>query len=287
MKKFISLLITLVTFISFASLNVVEAANFKNGNFVFQCYSNQTCSIVKYDGSDKYVVVPEDITGYSVVSLASGSFSSNTSIETVTLPNTLLQIEDAAFTRAYNLVSVRLPANCTHIGDSIFQYCISLKNVVIESDLTVITRQMFYGCTSLEEITLPASVETINKFAFSNCTSLQSVTIPKSTTYIDSTAFMNCSNLTIKGYEGSYAQQFAADNNIPFEIINDFMLGDVDLDDEITIYDVTTLQKYLADIITLTADQISVSDVNKDGSIDIDDVTIIQKYLADLILSFD
>ncbi|MCH5297221.1 MAG: leucine-rich repeat protein [Ruminococcus sp.] len=287
MKKFISVLIAFVTFISFASLNVFAATYFQYKNFIFESYSDKTCKIIDYVGSEEDVVVPDELIGDDVVSLAFGAFMDKTDIKTVTLPNTLTTMENAVFTRSYNLASVNIPANCTTIGSSIFQDCISLRNVVIESNLTVITRQMFLNCASLEEITLPATVETIDRFAFRGCISLKSITIPKSTTNIASNAFMDCPNLTIRGYVGSYAQQFATDYNIPFEPINDYMLGDVDLDGEITIYDVTTLQKYLADITTLTSEQLSVCDVNKDGSIGIDDATTIQKYLADVILSFD
>lgn len=287
MKKFISMLIALVTFLSFASLNVFAATYFRFNDFIFERNSGNTCKIIDYDGTDKDVVIPDTLVSDKVVSLAFGAFMDKTEIEIVTLPDTLTTMEDSVFTRSYNLVSVNIPANCTEIGESIFHNCISLKNVTIESDLTKITRQMFLFCISLEEITLPTTVETIDRFAFRGCTSLKSITIPKSTTNIASNAFMDCPNLTIQGYEGSYAQQFAAENNIPFEPINDYMLGDVDLDGDITIYDVTTLQKYLADMATLSAEQRSVCDVNKDGSIGIDDATTIQKYLADVILSFD
>lgn len=60
-------------------------------------------------------------------------------------------------------------------------------------------------------------------------------------------------------------------------------LGDVNSDGDITIDDVTLIQKYLADISELTNAQKSVADVNNDGDISIDDVTMIQKYLAGII----
>lgn len=57
-------------------------------------------------------------------------------------------------------------------------------------------------------------------------------------------------------------------------------IGDVNFDGEITIDDVTDIQKYLAGIKTLSDKSLEVSDVNFDGEITIDDVTCIQKHLA-------
>lgn len=287
MKKFISAFIALITFASFASLNAFAATYFQYDNYVFESYSDSTCSIVDYVGTDKDVTVPEVLLGDTVTTLKSGVFMDKTFLETVTLPKTLTSIKDAAFVRANNLVSVNIPENCTSIGRFIFQDCTSLKNIAFESELTSITPQMFCGCTSLEELELPKSVEMIDKYAFKDCTSLKKIFIPKATTSIASTAFQNTPNVTIYGYANSYAQQFAAENNIPFVALSEYMLGDVDMDGEITISDVTVIQKSLADVITLTDEAASLADVDKDGSVSIDDATTIQKYVAEVINSFE
>lgn len=57
-------------------------------------------------------------------------------------------------------------------------------------------------------------------------------------------------------------------------------IGDVDLDGEITVNDVTAVQKYLAGMISLTDDQLKWADTTGDGNIDINDATHLQKYLA-------
>ena len=43
------------------------------------------------------------------------------------------------------------------------------------------------------------------------------ITIPNSVTEIENDAFGKCSKLTIMGYEGSYAEAYAAQRKIPFE----------------------------------------------------------------------
>lgn len=56
--------------------------------------------------------------------------------------------------------------------------------------------------------------------------------------------------------------------------------NDVDLDNSVTVADATLLQKYVANISTLTDDQKLLADCNGDGVIDIRDATYIQKTIA-------
>ena len=58
------------------------------------------------------------------------------------------------------------------------------------------------------------------------------------------------------------------------------LFGDVNLNEVITVDDATLLQKYIAELATLSADALVASDCNGDGFKDIMDVTLIQKYLA-------
>ena len=58
------------------------------------------------------------------------------------------------------------------------------------------------------------------------------------------------------------------------------LIGDVNLNDRITIDDATLLQKYIAELTTLSADALIASECYDDGDINIMDVTMIQKYIA-------
>lgn len=61
---------------------------------------------------------------------------------------------------------------------------------------------------------------------------------------------------------------------------DEFMLGDVNLDGDVTIDDATLVQKYLANMEGLSEQAQKNADVDKSSNISIDDVTTIQKYLA-------
>lgn len=60
-------------------------------------------------------------------------------------------------------------------------------------------------------------------------------------------------------------------------------VGDVDLDGRITIFDVTKIQRALAELIVLTKHQQTLADYDADGIMSIHDATRIQRMLAGLI----
>lgn len=65
-----------------------------------------------------------------------------------------------------------------------------------------------------------------------------------------------------------------------------YKLGDVNNDGEITIQDVTIVQRYLAEMTQLDDNAFKAADVNGDGNVDISDATTIQKYVAEIIHEF-
>ena len=74
--------------------------------------------------------------------------------------------------------------------------------------------------------------------------------------------------------KGNYTGTLAADYRI-------IQLGDANLDGIISISDVTEIQRYLAEMISFTDEQLVLADTNGDGAITISDATHLQKYLAE------
>ncbi len=60
------------------------------------------------------------------------------------------------------------------------------------------------------------------------------------------------------------------------------LLGDVDMDGEISVKDATAIQKYLVQLITFNDEQKLAADFNKDGEISVRDATALQKYIVGL-----
>ena len=116
-----------------------------------------------------------------------------------------------------NIRYCRLGKGITSIGASAFENCTSLEIIELEEGITSINGYAFYGCTSLKELELPKSLKSIGENAFEGCTSLQKVTVYPKLTSLKNTSFRKCSALTIRGYEGSYIQEYATEKKIPFE----------------------------------------------------------------------
>ena len=99
-------------------------------------------------------------------------------------------------------------------------------------------------------------------------------------TSISPVAFSNDPNLILGVWYGSYAHQYAIDNNIRYTLLDGVKLGDVDGDGDITITDATAIQRYLAELETLDAIHLYAADANEDKEVDIADATAIQMAVA-------
>lgn len=233
-----------------------ESVSATYGDFEYTLNEGYTCTITGYNGSAANVTIPSTIYGYKVVSIYSGAFSENLSMESVTISNSveyiglnafsgctnlknidirtsgnnIIRICDSAFSHCTSLKSIVIPGNVEFLwvaGGCTFGECTSLKNVVIENGVTVISGWLFERCSSLESISIPDSVTEIQPCAFFNCTSLKSITIPKSVTnmsncslgygdYHNTNTTEKDSNFTIKGYKGTAAEEYAKENGFKF-----------------------------------------------------------------------
>ena len=117
------------------------------------------------------------------------------SLESVTVPNTVIKIGHEAFSFCNSLKRITISKYVTTIGHNAFCKCLSLKNITLPNSVTVIKEGTFRGCTSLLNISIPPSVTRIEDYAFAGCKSLQSVFIPNSITYIGKGTFSRCACL--------------------------------------------------------------------------------------------
>lgn len=96
-----------------------------------------------------------------------------------------------------------------------------ITSVTIPGTVREIGTTAFYGCWSLSRLSLGDGLVQIGSYAFSGCATLGTVTIPASVTDIGAGAFNNCPRLTIRAKGGTAAQQYAQENNIPFQELVD------------------------------------------------------------------
>ncbi|MBQ1977033.1 MAG: leucine-rich repeat protein [Clostridia bacterium] len=174
-------------------------------------------TLTKYMGRKTDVVVPTELDGLPVTEIGAGCFA-ETSVVSVTVPDSILVIESGAFSKCAALTSVTLPEEMLYLGSQVFAECTSLKeitlpasgvtmyswgmfigsgveSVVLPENLDVLPSNFFLG-SALKEITLPAGIKTVMQGALGNCTNLTSVTLNDGLTTIEECAFMSCPNLT-------------------------------------------------------------------------------------------
>lgn len=146
----------------------------------------RTCSLWRYDANATEIVVPEGVT------IIDASFMNNTTLVSITLPESLTGLGSSQFSGCTALTTVKLSENLTSIGSSAFKNCSSLTTVNLPETLTSLATYMFQNCTSLTSITLPENLKSIPSYAFSGCTSLTDVNLPAGVTSLGNGAFSGC-----------------------------------------------------------------------------------------------
>ena len=125
-----------------------------------------------------------------------------TSIKTVTLGDNVKEIGGGAFWMCNSLTTISIPNSVTTIGNAAFQYC-SLSSIDIPNSVTSIGNMAFEGC-GLTSIEIPNSVTSIGYHAFENCR-FTSIDIPATVKKIGEYAFIGCEDLKyVKIGDSSY-----------------------------------------------------------------------------------
>ena len=161
-------------------------------DFRVRVLEDGSCEITDYTGSQKYLAIPEEIYGHTVVG-----------------------ITDMAFEYSNNLKSVLIPDSVSSIGGGVFRFCHDLLDVSIPNSVKSIESYTFEACENLSSIVIPDGVETIEKDAFLR-SGLTSITIPSSVVTIDEDAFSNSELTRIYGIPGSAAEAAAYELGIQF-----------------------------------------------------------------------
>ena len=181
------------------------------------------CNVVAYDDSL--------LTGYPIVGTMKTEYgyylirtSGNAELIKVSEKNDLYDALKSADGRKVTRIeciesidvpeNLKIPEGITHVGG--FKNQEKLKSVELPNTLKEIGSDAFYDCINLQNVQIPSSIEKIGKYAFCNCTGLQQIELPDSIRKIGEDAFEITDGLSpvIIASEGSYAQQYAVENNL-------------------------------------------------------------------------
>lgn len=162
---------------------VEDAVNAQLFDFAFTP-DNTAVIVTHYKGTAADVTIPSCYKGKPVMAINNAAFP-NSAVTSVTIPDSVTSIPDAAFVNCSQLTNISIPNSVTYIGFSAFSSCTSLKSITLPSSLSFISGALFLGCSQLTTIHIPVSVTSIGNNAFAGCPSLMTVTYPGSKTQWD------------------------------------------------------------------------------------------------------
>ena len=176
---------------------------FNNGTVVqskgykIRIRQDKIAEIIGYTGTDVNLVLPEKYEENIVRRIAPLAFAKNRTIESVDIPDTVEHIGKEAFYICPKLNRVKLPAKLRFIDNNAFNYCREIEFLKIPDGTIHIGRHAFYDCNKLRNVVVPNTVGFLGEDVFGSDDSSRKLPMK-----------IVCST-------GSYAERYAADNNIP------------------------------------------------------------------------
>lgn len=232
-----TLAITLCTMLFILPANAALIGG--DGGFYYSLKSNKTATLEEYHGSSADIAIPSEVYSYTVTEIAENTFSNNSTIKSVTIPNSIATIGSYSFYGCSNLERAELPSSVTNIKAA-----------------------TFYGCASLTEITIPASVTQIAANAFIGC---------------DNLTIKSEGDSYAESYAAEHGIKFI-DVNAPEPQKVYSIVGDADCDGKITSVDALYVLRMSVNLEDYTAEDIPYFDVDDDKMISSADSLEILRY---------
>lgn len=189
-----------------------------------------TGTIKKYNGNDAVVNIPSEINGTPVTTIGNAAFR-DSSVTSVTIPDSVTEIGANAFAGCTNLTSVTYGGDWSNLtiqsgnpavedaakdaaNEQLFDFEFTPDNTAVivkhyrgaAADVTIPSRYKgkpvtvidpvaFYNNSAVTSVTIPDSVTAIPDYAFGYCSQLTNISIPNSVTFIGFSAFNSCTSL--------------------------------------------------------------------------------------------
>ncbi len=177
--------------------------NIHAGDYVYDLLEDGTARITAYRGEESEIVLPDTLDGHRVTSIGRVAFSFNDSIERITLPTGLTEIEENPFYSCGKLTEIVVPEGneCFYTLDGVLfessaSRLVCYPAVLTDAEYTVpqgtrVIGAWAFGNDSIERLTLPDSVTQLGEYAFAFCPNLSEIALPESITDLSDGAFMS------------------------------------------------------------------------------------------------
>lgn len=150
--------------------------------------------------------------------IACKAFNGCQNLESVSMTNSVLDIDDSAFVECANLQDIELSNKIQQLKSFTFNNCKKLKEIQIPDSVESIALLCFGG-SGLEKISLGENVKEVAMNAFSQCGDLTEITSKCFDAKYGFRIDEPNPNLVLKGYKGSTLDTYAQRNNLKFETI--------------------------------------------------------------------
>lgn len=163
----------------------------------FETYTDEggIYTLRAYRGDDLIVRVPDGIQNIFI-----GAFS-NSNVEEVILPESVLMIGDRAFRDCINLKSCIIPESVQSIMGEAFANCPSLLNVSFPSRLRYLGKSAFRRA-GIETAVFPAGIKKTLGSVFAECENLTKAIIVEPEMVLNTGEFSGCDKLKDIYYDG-------------------------------------------------------------------------------------
>jgi len=118
----------------------------------------------------------------------------NYNSKTLNIPNTVIKINDSAYSYNYNLEEIIIPKNIKVLESWVFSCCEKVSKVELNDNIEIIETGVFNNCINITSITIPAKVKTLYA-TFMGCFNLEKVVLPNELEELFGDVFINCCNL--------------------------------------------------------------------------------------------
>ena len=134
--------------------------------------------------------------GNKKLRIGASAFESCVSLEKVTLPNRVTEIDEGTFKSDSGLTTLSFAEgnNAVVIGKNAFKGCSNLDSISWGKGISEIGQGAFGG-TAVESVTFPDTVKTIGESSFAECKFLTAITLNEGLKTIGRAAFKGCSML--------------------------------------------------------------------------------------------
>lgn len=238
---------------------------------------------------------------YGTTVIADGAFS-GCKANQVTLASQTATIGNNAFKDCKRLTRIKFSSNLEYIGKSAFENCTSLVNIALpEKDIQMYASAfyntgyynktenwnkdiLYYNTIAIginEDCSVAEIADGTTKI-IAEALLDKDVVIPESVTDISPEAFTDKDSVTIYGYAGTYAQEYATAYDIKFVDLSSLLKGDVNFDGNIDRTDYNILCSVCTTQAIQTVPISLAGDMDEDGAVDGIDVIILDLILNDM-----